>query len=95
MKQDVRRSSLETYDALGLKALSQIQYQVIGAMIDLGRDQWVSRRQIARASGLETSTVAGRVNELVTAGRLVESEYRWRCPVTGRRVHKVQLAHKA
>lgn len=94
MKQEVRESSLETYHGLGYRNLGEIQKQVINAIIELGGG-WVSRRQIARAASLECSTVAGRVNELITAGRLVESEYRWRCPVTGRRVYKVKLPHKA
>ena len=42
-------------------------------------------------TGLETSTVAARVNALVDANRLAESEELTPCPVTGRNVHKVGL----
>ena len=51
----------------------------------------VSRRQIAHATGLETSTVAARTNSLIAARRLVEDEQLRPCPVTGRNVHMVGL----
>lgn len=49
-----------------------------------------TRRAIAEGLGLETSCVAGRVNELVADGALVEFGLE-PCPVTGRRVHWLRL----
>lgn len=49
-----------------------------------------TRRQIAESLGLETSCVAGRVNQLITAGELVEFGLE-PCPITGRRVHWLRL----
>lgn len=49
-----------------------------------------TRRQIAEELQLETSCVAGRVNELISAGALVEFGLD-PCPITGRRVHWLRL----
>lgn len=48
----------------------------------------VSRREIARALGLETSTVSGRVNELMDVG--IVAVGRMQCPVTGKKVHALK-----
>lgn len=96
MKQNVRESSLIAYDTLKAEPLGRQQRQVLAGaalLIRTGQhtDGWVSRRQIARLTGLETSTVAARTNALVAARRLVESEDLRRCPITGRSVHMVAL----
>jgi len=96
MKTSVRESSLMAYDAITTADLGRQQKQVLAGVAMLIRtgqhtDGWVSRRQIARVTGLETSTVAARVNALVDANRLAESEDLTPCPVTGRNVHKVGL----
>ena len=96
MSQNVRESSLMAYDTLKTADLGRQQKQVLAGVALLIRagqhtDGWVSRRQIARVTGLETSTVAARVNALVDANRLAESEDLTPCPVTGRNVHMVGL----
>ncbi|HAM76364.1 MAG TPA: hypothetical protein DCQ09_12170 [Alcanivorax sp.] len=96
MKQNVRESSLMAYDTLKTEDLGRQQRQVLAGVALLIRtgqhtDGWVSRRQIAQLTGLETSTVAARTNSLIAARRLVESEELTPCPVTGRNVHKVGL----
>lgn len=53
-----------------------------------------TRRAIASALDLETSCVAGRVNELMRAGVLVEFGLA-PCPRTGRRVHWLRIAPEA
>lgn len=50
-----------------------------------------TRRAIAEGLKLETSCVAGRVNELLKTGELEEFGLE-PCPVTGRRVHWLRLA---
>ena len=50
----------------------------------------MTRREIAGYLHMETSSVAGRVNELVSTGVLVESDEIAPCPITGRRVHWLQ-----
>lgn len=96
MKQNVRESSLMVYDALKTARLGRQERQVLAGVALLIRtgqhtDGWVSRRQIAQLTGLETSTVAARTNSLIQARRLVESEELTPCPVTGKRVHMVGL----
>ncbi len=96
MKQNVRESSLMAYDTLKTADLGRQEKQVLAGVALLIRtgqhtDGWVSRRQIAQLTGLETSTVAARTNSLIAARRLVESEDLTPCPVTGRNVHKVGL----
>jgi hypothetical protein len=93
---NVRESSLMAYDTLKTADLSRQEKQVLAGVALLIRpgqhtDGWVSRRQIASITGLETSTVAARTNSLIAARRLVESEELTPCPVTGRNVHKVGL----
>jgi len=90
MKTNVTESSLSAYDGLSPNELTRVQRKVIAAIQALGGG-WVSRKQIAQMAGLETSTVAGRVNELVTARRLERDEDLSACPVTGRGVHKVRI----
>lgn len=96
MKTSVRESSLMAYDTLKTADLGRQQKQVLAGVALLIRtgqhtDGWVSRRQIATITGLETSTVAARTNSLIQARRLVESEDLTPCPVTGRNVHMVAL----
>jgi hypothetical protein len=96
MKTSVRESSLMAYDTLKTADLGRQEKQVLAGAAMLIRtgqhtDGWVSRRQIATITGLETSTVAARTNSLIQARRLVESEDLTPCPVTGRNVHMVAL----
>lgn len=51
----------------------------------------MSRREIADETGLELSSVCGRVNELLQIGLLVQVPTR-RCNLTGRTVHPVMIA---
>lgn len=48
-----------------------------------------SRRELAEHTGLELSSICGRVNELVAAGLLEETPTR-RCRITGKSVHPVR-----
>lgn len=50
-----------------------------------------SRRELARHTGLELSSVCGRVNELLAIGLLEETATR-RCSITGKTVHPVKLS---
>lgn len=51
----------------------------------------LSRREIADETGLELSSVCGRVNELLQIGLLVEVRAR-QCNLTGRTVRPVMIA---
>jgi hypothetical protein len=53
-------------------------------------DKTYSRRELARHTGLELSSVCGRVNELLAIGLLEEVDSR-RCSITGKTIHPVRL----
>jgi hypothetical protein len=57
------------------------------------RGQIYSRRQLAGMTGIETSAVAARCNELIAGGSLVVCGS-IKCPITGRTVEAVKLAEK-
>jgi len=51
----------------------------------------MTRRELEDATGLRTNQIAGRVNELIKQGRVVEDGRR-RCKVTGNEVNVLRLA---
>lgn len=82
-----RNTSAEAYHGIGAKAATD---RDIIAQLVRQRGP-MTRRQIASFLHMETSSVAGRVNEAVEAGLLVELDELRPCPETGRRV--TWLAH--
>lgn len=88
MKTNVTQSSIKSYDAL--KA-SGFKGQYAAIVSHMKRGYIYSRRQIAVLTGLETSAVAGRVNELMADGQVVICGS-IKCPYTGRTVEAVKLA---
>lgn len=82
----VRQTSLQAYETVKYDPGIALRQQIFELVRNLGV---VSRRQIAKALDLETSCVAGRVNELISAGKLREEEDPSPCPITGRNVRKV------
>lgn len=64
------------------------QHGIILAVIQPGK--LYSRRQIAKACKLETSTVAARCNEMLASGQL-EVCGTLRCPITSVRVEAIKL----
>lgn len=96
MKTNVRTTSLDAYQSIKFVPLGRQEKTVLRAvagLIECCQDAagWVSRRQIALMARMETATVAARVNALVCAGRLIESDETMPCPITGRQVHMVTL----
>ena len=88
MKTHVRESSLNVYhgDVVGAKEFGQAE-----TVERFVRNRTtVTRRQIATGLGMETGTVAARVNKLVADGVLIESGPLSPCPITGKRVHWLQ-----
>ena len=94
MKTAVAGSSLEVYhnEIQGTEQLRQRQ-QILN-YLDSHRC-WVSRKWIAHVLGWEPGTVAGRVRELIDDEALVESYRKQKCPVTGRTVKFVRIAHES
>lgn len=88
MKTNVTTSSIRSYDALRASGFKGQHAAIVSHM-----EQGViySRRQLAKLTGLETSAVAGRCNELIDDGQLVVCGH-IRCPLSGRQVEAVKLA---
>lgn len=90
MKTAVTRTSLSAYDALRSAAFHGQHALILGHM-KAGR--LYSRREIAKDLKLETSTVSGRVNELIEEGQIVVCGS-IKCPITGRNVEAVKLVEQ-
>jgi len=90
MKTAVTCTSLRSYDALKASGFKGQHAAIVSHM---ERGQIYSRRQLASMTGLETSSIAGRCNELIEEGLLVVCGT-MRCPITGRNVEAVKLAER-
>lgn len=87
MRTAVAETSMRSYDALKASGFKGQHAAIVSHM---ERGQIYSRRQLAMLTGLETSAVAGRCNELIT-DKLLEVCGHIRCPITGRQVEAVKL----
>jgi predicted transcriptional regulator len=81
MLQNVRQTSIDTYHSLQSKFGAQA-CKIMAFMKDNGHLTF-TRREIAHALSLETSSVSGRVHQLVADGDLIELEEKRKCSVTG------------
>ena len=90
MRTAVNETSIRGYDALKASGFKG-QHAAIVSHMEPG--QIYSRRALAKLTGLETSAVAGRCNELLAEGSIVVCGH-IRCPITGRTVEAVKLAEK-
>ena len=84
----VRQTSVEAYHSI-TPTVTGAQSKIIIDAVSFAGDATLS--EIAQVTGLRTSSIAGRVNELKRAGALVECESR-KCSVTGRRCIPVRVA---
>lgn len=98
MTHNIRSTSMEAYfDLLQSGQLQEQEYLIVSFLHTVGATRarhintWRSRKQIAKKLGLDTSTVAGRVNRLVKNKILEEDAHRSPCPISGRNVIKVRL----
>ena len=62
----VRQTSIDAHEDTAYSRGLQRE-QIMNALISSGENQINTRRELAKKLGLETSTVAGRVNELIKA----------------------------
>ena len=88
----VRDTSIATYHDIISKSGVGKSAQSIARFI-AGHVDPVSRRQVARGLSMETSSVAGRVNELVKAGVVLETN-KILCPVSKRQVYGLVFPKK-
>jgi hypothetical protein len=90
MKTAMSDTSLDAYRSHSVRALSAGQRRVMD-VIRPGVD--FTRAEIAHAAGVPLQSVCGRVNELVTAGRL-ENGPRRICSRTGNAANPLRLPSK-
>lgn len=87
MKTNVTDTSLNSYDQLkGSKYLADSYKKILSKM---RFDRSYSRRQIANLAKMETSSVAGRVNELLFM-RQIEVIGKKLCPISKKTVEAIQ-----
>lgn len=88
MRTAVTETSIKSYDALKASGFKGQHAAIVSHM---ERGQIYSRRQLSVMTGLETSAVAGRVNELLDDKILIVCGH-IRCPITNRTVEAVRLS---
>jgi DNA-binding MarR family transcriptional regulator len=81
MRTSVRETSLNTYHSLQSKFGAQTCK--IMAFMNENPQHNFTRREIASYLSIETSSVAGRVNQLVNDGDLIELPIKRKCSITG------------
>jgi len=87
MKTNVTDSSLASYDNLKAHIMGECQRKIISVMQP---GQVYTRKQISRLTDMETSSVAGRINELLDA-EVVQVIGSIRCPISNKLVEALQL----
>ncbi|MEO8021097.1 hypothetical protein [Polaromonas sp.] len=87
MKTAVRQTSIDTYHSPVADRFSGQCNAIVAAMTP---GKLYSRRQIAKALHMETSTMAARMNSLIADGRC-EVCGTLKCPITGVNVEAVKL----
>lgn len=89
----IRESSQNAYICLQERGeINRQELIIIRALIQSGEKD-LTRKQLARLTNLETSSVSGRVNRLVSNGYLVETNPR-KCPISGMTVTPVALVDR-
>jgi hypothetical protein len=88
MKTDLASSSLAVFDAMKGAGFAAMQALILAKM---KHGRLYSRRQLAKLTKMETSSVSGRVNELIQSGAIKVCGT-IRCPITGRNVEGIKRA---
>lgn len=86
MKTKVTASSISTYRDIAPLITGECYRKILQAM---SPEKTYTRRQLARMTGLETSCVAGRINELLETQQ-VALYGAIKCPVSGRMVQGIR-----
>lgn len=89
MKTDVRDTSRQAYAELNATGVTSAKQIEILNVMAYGRDYSLS--ELGKMTGMEKSSVSGRVHELKEMGKVVESRKR-ACKVTGKTITAVKKA---
>ena len=92
MKTAVADTSIDAYRAHTVRDLSEGQ-RLVMAVVRFTRGVDFTRAEISATSGMPLQSVCGRVNELVTAGRLEHGPRRL-CSITSNPANPVRLPVK-
>jgi DNA-binding MarR family transcriptional regulator len=88
MRTNVKDTSIDAYDDLRHTIkLGKMQQDVLNVMKP---NTIYTRRELSRITKLETSTIAGRVNELIEAG-YIDVVNKIKCPITNKTVEALTL----
>jgi hypothetical protein len=91
MKTSVKETSIDAYDNLKAnKELGRMQLNILNAMKDL---TVYTRKQLAKELDMETSTIAGRVNELIGQG-YIDVIGKKICPISSKNVEAIIKINK-
>ena len=86
MKKNVKKTSIRAYKMLKIsQLLCRTQLLVLNAM---RKNKKYTRKEIAHKINFETSTIAGRVNELIAKG-CVDVVGKKKCPISQRTVEAI------
>jgi DNA-binding MarR family transcriptional regulator len=88
MLTNVTSSSLAAYDSIQAHIKGESQRSIVEAMQP---GMIYTRKQLARMLGMDTSSVSGRVFELIEMG-VIEVFSQIECPISHRRVEGLKLA---
>lgn len=91
MLTNVADSSIDAYYSPTVRSTAKVQADRIAEYVE--RVGTATIAEIAKALRMEKSSVSGRRNELIAAGRLVLGGRR-QCAITGRSVQSVKLPAK-
>ena len=91
MRTNVKDTSIDAYDDLRHTIkLGKMQQEVLDAM----KPKIIyTRRELSRLTNLETSSIAGRVNELIEAG-FIDVIDKVKCPITNKTVEALIKTEK-
>lgn len=87
MKTSVTKTSIYSYDAMRANGFNGQHHLILSKMV---QGRIYSRRELATMTGLETSAVAGRCNEMIVLEQ-IEVCGHIKCPITHRQVEGVKL----
>jgi len=86
MKTNVKKTSIKAYNSLKISSLlGHMQLVVLNSM---RKNKIYTRKEIAHKLNIETSTIAGRMNELIEKG-FVFVVGKKRCPISHKTVEAI------
>ena len=89
MKTNSSETSINCYHSHIVPKKELSQCDLVGS--EIGRQKVCTRRMVAKALGIETSTISARVNKLIADGLVIETGAS-PCPITGKKVRWLKIA---